>query len=83
MKTITARFPTTGLLLIAALLASGCAAVDDALDPNCTPEKAARNAATQAMVGLPSNRCTPGETARDLTGTDAAFEDAQDRLPGT
>ena len=41
----------------------------DALDPDCTPAKAAKGAAMKATVGI-GNRCGVGETVRDLTGTD-------------
>jgi len=34
------------------------------LDPNCTPEKAAKSAAEKATVGV-GNRCDPKETAHD------------------
>ena len=50
------------------LLLSGCDAVDDALDPDCTAESAARNVAMQSAIGV-GNRCGPGETVRDMAGT--------------
>lgn len=56
--------------LLAVAILAGCATVEDAIDPDCTADKAARNAATQATLGLPSNRCTPGEAARDIAGVD-------------
>jgi hypothetical protein len=42
----------------------------DALDPDCTVTKAARGAATKAVVGVRSNRCDAGETMRDTLGID-------------
>ncbi len=62
------------------LLLSGCDAVDDALDPDCTAESAARNVAMQSTIGV-GNRCGPGETVRDMTGTDGMVEDAREALP--
>lgn len=59
-----------GPLAIGSLMICACATLEDAVDPDCTADKAARNAATQATVGLPSNRCTPGEAARDIAGVD-------------
>ena len=41
----------------------------DAVDPDCTPAKAAKGAAQRAVVGV-GNRCDVGETARDVTGVD-------------
>jgi hypothetical protein len=42
----------------------------DALDPDCTVTKAARGAATKAVVGVRGNRCVAGETMRDSLGID-------------
>jgi hypothetical protein len=42
----------------------------DALDPDCTVTKAARGAATKAVVGVRGNRCDAGETMRDSLGID-------------
>lgn len=42
----------------------------DALDPDCTATKAARGAATKAVVGVRGNRCDAGETMRDTLGID-------------
>lgn len=41
-----------------------------AVDPDCTVTKAARGAATKAIVGVRSNRCDVGETTRDTLGID-------------
>ncbi len=64
-------FMTTGL--------SACSPVENALDPDCTAEKAARNAALRTTVGV-GNRCGAGETVRDMTGTDGKIEDARGTL---
>lgn len=61
--------PFAGLVL-AGFTAAGCTTIEETIDPDCTPDKAARNAATQATIGLPSNRCSPAETARDVAGVD-------------
>ena len=42
----------------------------DALDPDCTVTKAAKGAATKAVVGVRGNRCDAGETMRDTLGID-------------
>jgi len=49
-----------GLLLSLAVTS----ALAGPLDPNCTPEKAAKSAAEKATVGV-GNRCDPKETAHD------------------
>ncbi len=41
----------------------------NAVDPDCTPGKAAKGAAMKATVGI-GNRCDVAETARDVTGVD-------------
>jgi hypothetical protein len=41
----------------------------NAVDPDCTPAKAAKGAAMKATVGV-GNRCNVAETARDVTGID-------------
>lgn len=42
----------------------------NAIDPDCNVAKAARGAATKAVVGVRGNRCDLGETARDTLGID-------------
>jgi hypothetical protein len=42
----------------------------DALDPDCTVAKAAKGAATKAVVGVRGNRCDAGETMRDTLDID-------------
>ena len=54
-----------GAMVVAAIAISGC----DVVDPDCTPEKAAKRQVQQATIGV-SNRCTPAETARDTAGID-------------
>ena len=58
----TARILLAGLMLTC-LLAS-TSAVAGVLDPECTPEKAAKGAAAKATVGV-GGRCKPGETVKD------------------
>jgi len=41
-----------------------------AVDPDCNVAKAARGAATKAVIGIRGNRCDAGETARDTLGID-------------
>jgi hypothetical protein len=63
-------------LLVALTLASASHAdgvgsrVKDAIDPDCTVAKAAKGAATKAVVGVRGNRCDAGETMRDTLGID-------------
>lgn len=54
-----------GMTLLAVVALAGC----DVVDPDCTPEKAAKRQVQQATIGV-SNRCTPAETARDTAGID-------------
>jgi hypothetical protein len=75
----TLRFHVA-MVLTSLMVLAGCDTVEDALDPECTAESAARNAAMQTTIGV-GNRCGPGETVRDMTGTDGMVEDAQERLP--
>ncbi len=44
------------------------------LDPECTPEKAAKSAATQATVGV-GGRCDAKETASDTAKRTAGVDD--------
>lgn len=54
-----------GVMMVAVVALAGC----DVVDPDCTPEKAAKRQVQQATIGV-SNRCTPAETARDTAGID-------------
>ena len=44
------------------------------LDPDCTPEKAAKGAATKSTVGV-GGRCSAGEAAKDSAKRTAGVED--------
>jgi len=62
-----------GLLLAVAgpaLAAGPLEKAKDAVDPDCTVGKAAKGAATKAVVGVRGNRCDAGETMRDTLGVD-------------
>jgi hypothetical protein len=75
---MTSRIPAAlaaGLVIVWAL--AGTANADgigskakNAIDPDCNAAKAARGAATKAVVGVRSNRCDLGETTRDTLGID-------------
>ena len=52
----------------------GTVAVAGVFDPDCTAEKAARSAATKAIVGV-GGRCTPAEAAKDITKDKVGIED--------
>jgi hypothetical protein len=49
-------------------------ALAGALDPDCTPEKAAKGAAAKATVGV-GGRCSPAEAAKDTAKRSAGIED--------
>ena len=55
------------------------AGAKDAIDPDCTVEKAAKGAAMKATVGV-GNRCDAAETARDVTGVDGKADVARDAI---
>lgn len=52
----------------------------DAVDPDCTVEKAVKGAAMKATVGV-GNRCDTAETARDVTGVDGVAKDVKKKVP--
>lgn len=54
-------------------------AVKDAVDPNCTAQKAAKGAAMKATVGV-GNRCGVAETARDVSGVDGKAKDVKKKV---
>ncbi len=63
-------------LIVCVFVASGAAAENkltgkakDAVDPECTTQKAVKGAAMKATVGV-GNRCGVAETARDVAGVD-------------
>lgn len=66
------------LLFVSASAASAgpVAKAKDAVDPDCTPAKAAKGAAMKATVGV-GNRCDAAETARDVTGVDGKAKKAK------
>lgn len=66
------------MLLSTAASAGPVEKAGNAVDPDCTPAKAATGAATRATVGV-GNRCGVGETARDMAGVDGKGVKSQDR----
>lgn len=75
----------TGVLLLCLLAGAAAAdtkvtgAVKDAVDPNCTAQKAAKGAAMKATVGV-GNRCGVAETARDVSGVDGKAKDVKKKV---
>jgi hypothetical protein len=67
-------------LLSLSVLASGLLAAANfsvlagPLDPDCTPEKAAKSAAAKSTVGI-GGRCSAGEAAKDSARRTAGIED--------
>ena len=76
MKTLTTAFG------LAMLVTTGFVGAGP-LDPDCTPQKAAKSAAMKATVGV-GGRCSPKEAATDtakrVTGVDDIKKDTS--LPG-
>ncbi|QXN25568.1 hypothetical protein KVP08_002900 [Shewanella putrefaciens] len=70
----------SGLLSVVTCSLITYSAVAGPLDPNCDPEKVAKNAAVKATTGV-SGRCTP-EKAAERTAKDAkdAVGDAKDKV---
>ena len=73
--TMTSQHVRVGLAAVLLALAGPALAgpldkAKDAVDPDCNVAKAARGAATKAVVGVRGNRCDVGETARDTLGID-------------
>ena len=66
------------LLLAGPAMAGPLEKAKDAVDPDCTVTKAARGAATKAVVGVRGNRCDVGETTRDTLGVDDRDRDKDD-----
>ncbi|MEM1009523.1 MAG: hypothetical protein AAGJ35_11010, partial [Myxococcota bacterium] len=54
-------------------------AAKDAIDPNCTVDKAVKGAAMKATVGV-GNRCGVKETAKDVSGVEDKVDNAKDSL---
>ena len=67
-----ARTLFAGLVLTHLLI--GEIAFAGALNPDCTPEKAAKGAAAKATVGV-GGRCKPGETVKDTTKRATGVDD--------
>lgn len=65
---------TLKLLSLSALVAASFAAFAGPLDPDCTPEKAAKSAATKATVGV-GGRCSASEAAKDSAKKTAGIEE--------
>jgi hypothetical protein len=68
--TITKLIATSGLILGFNVYA----ALAGPLDPDCTPEKAAKSAAMKGTVGI-GGRCDPKETAKDTAKRTAGVEE--------
>lgn len=65
------------ILLLGSVLACvllGGAASAGVLDPDCTPEKAAKGAAAKATVGV-GGRCKPAETIKDTSKRVVGIDD--------
>ncbi len=62
------------LLSMTVLVAASFSVQAGPLDPDCTPEKAAKSAATKATVGV-GGRCSVGEAAKDSAKRTAGIED--------
>ncbi len=68
MKSITLSLTTLATVLSAQFALAG------PLDPDCTPEKAAKSAAAKATVGV-GGRCDAKEAAADTAKRTAGIED--------
>ncbi len=75
----TPRVLIAGLMLTCLLVATS--AVAGVLDPDCTPEKAAKSAAAKATVGV-GGRCKPGETVKDSGKKAAGVDDHKKKNDG-
>ena len=64
----------TKMLSLSALLVASFSVMAGPLDPDCTPEKAAKRAAAKATVGV-GGRCSTGEAAKDSAKKTAGIED--------
>lgn len=70
----------SGLLSVLTCSLITYSAVAGPLDPNCDPEKVAKNAAVKATVGV-SGRCTPEKAAeRKVEDAKDAVGDAKDKV---
>ena len=57
-----------------AVMAFAQLALAGPIDPECTPEKAAKGTAAKATVGV-GGRCTPAEAAKDQTKNAVGIDD--------
>jgi len=69
---MTLAKPIASIGLTLALISS--AAVAGIVDPDCTPEKAAKSAAAKSTVGV-GGRCSAGEAAKDSGKKAVGVED--------
>ena len=67
VRTLLAGSVLAGLLLTSTAFAG-------VIDPDCTPEKAAKGAAAKATVGV-GGRCKPGETVKDASKRAVGIDD--------
>jgi hypothetical protein len=67
---IRASLVTVMLVLAGPALGEPLEKAKKTIDPDCTVAKAARGAASKAVVGVRSNRCDVEETSRDALGID-------------
>ena len=74
MNTFRALFAGSALVL----LLVGRVAAAGVLDPECTPEKAAKGAAANAAIGV-GGRCKPAETVKDSTARAVGVDDKKKR----
>ena len=78
MMQVSAGWVAALLLLAGPAMAGPLEKAKDVVDPDCTVTKAARGAATKAVVGVRSSRCDVGETTRDTLGIDDRDRDKDD-----
>ena len=62
------------LIAASTLMVALSAAFDGPIDPDCTPEKAAKGAAAKTTVGV-GGRCSAGDAAKDSGKKAAGVED--------
>jgi hypothetical protein len=67
-------------LFAASTLFANLPAVAGPLDPDCTPEKAAKSAAAKATVGV-GGRCSPAEAAKDTAKGATGVGDGDRKKP--
>lgn len=79
MQNLAFRTAVLAIAMTSFSAATYAAGLKDALDPDCTVEKAAEGAAMKATIGI-GNRCGAAETIRDTTGVDGVADDAMDAI---